>query len=584
LQGYTDNTHHLKLYINDNWVGDAIWNGDVNLEWSVAFTSSYLIEGINTLRLESGDKGEIPDGVWFDWFEMDYKARHIAEEDLLRFSSEGGNWEYHIGGFASTEIKVFDITDPEEVVRITGVQRWEGYIVYLPLVVKGRSEGLSSPPPLSTHWLMGYFAFQDSGPFHREYLALSPSRFLAPLSIRLDSPSNLRSQDKGADYVIITHADFRKAAESLAESRREKGLRVEVVDIEDVYDEFSYGIFEPEAIKDFLAYAYSNWKTPAPTYVLLFGDGTYDFKDNYGFGSVNYIPPYLAMVDPWMGETASDNRYVTIKGNDVLPEMLIGRLPVMSTSQAKVVVDKIISYEDDPPAGPWNQHVLFVADKPDEFGNDFGASSDEIFYDYLPPPFVGERVYYAPSESDEPHKYSDPEEAKSAIIAAIERGMLLVSYIGHSSYWQWAIDNLFNIADIPPLENGARLPFVLSITCFTGYFHHPERPALDEAFVTQSGGGAIGAFSPTGLGVATGHDLLHKGFYRAVFGDGILGLGEATLAAKVYLYERAGDPVFLHLVDTFVLLGEPAVSLNTTFSPLNYVYLPLVFKKSTTDS
>ena len=92
-----------------------------------------------------------------------------------------------------------------------------------------------------------------------------------------------------------------------------------VVDVQDIYDEFNGGMFDPQAIHDFLAYAYAYWTPPAPSYVVLMGDGNYDFKDNIGMGETNYIPPYLADVDPWIGETAADNRYVTVSGNDILP-------------------------------------------------------------------------------------------------------------------------------------------------------------------------------------------------------------------------------------------------------------------------
>ena len=116
------------------------------------------------------------------------------------------------------------------------------------------------------------------------------------------------------------------------------------VDVQDIYDEFGYGIVSAAAIHDFLAYAYTNWKTPTtppPSYVVLFGDGNYDPK-NHMYGRVSYIHPYLAPADPWIIETAADNRYVTLVGNDTLPDMMLGRISVNDTTEAGIMVNKII--------------------------------------------------------------------------------------------------------------------------------------------------------------------------------------------------------------------------------------------------
>ena len=122
------------------------------------------------------------------------------------------------------------------------------------------------------------------------------------------------------------------------------------------------------AIHDFLAYAYANWVSPAPTYVVLMGDGNYDPKNYLGYGRASQIPPYLLDVDPWIGETAADNRYVTVAGSDTMPDMMLGRLSVNTAAEANVMVSKIMAYETTPLAGDWRQQVLAVADNADEAG------------------------------------------------------------------------------------------------------------------------------------------------------------------------------------------------------------------------
>jgi hypothetical protein len=108
------------------------------------------------------------------------------------------------------------------------------------------------------------------------------------VSITKDIAGNLSGTSNGADYILITHRDLgwdgggsaQPWLTNLKAHRESQGLRVKVVDVEDIYDEFSYGITSPQGIKDFLSYTYQNWTSPAPQYVLLVGDSAYDPKDN----------------------------------------------------------------------------------------------------------------------------------------------------------------------------------------------------------------------------------------------------------------------------------------------------------------
>ena len=211
----------------------------------------------------------------------------------------------------------------------------------------------------------------------------------------LDSPSNLHSTSNGADYILISPSDFLPAAEQLANHRAAQGLRTKVVDLEDVYDEFGYGLSVPEAISDFLKHAFENWQPPAPTYAVLVGDGTFDPKNHLDQGNVNHVTPYLAAVDPWMNETAADNRYVSISGDDFWPDIVLGRLPVNSLADAQVVVGKTIAYEQTQGGAAWNQHLVFVADvQPDPLGaGNFHDLSDDTIQTSVPAPYGVSKVY-----------------------------------------------------------------------------------------------------------------------------------------------------------------------------------------------
>jgi hypothetical protein len=258
---------------------------------------------------------------------------------------------------------VFDVTDPADVVLITG-----------PTVVKTGSAYT--------------IRFEDTARPDGRYLALTPTARRRPVDLRIDQPSSWKSPGHGADYVIITAGPFYSASLRLAQHRRASGLRVATVKVEDLYDEFNDGLFSPQAIRDFLSYAYRHWTGPAPTYVLLVGDATLDFKDNLQTGTINYVPSQIVQTDI-LGDTPSDNWFVCVSGDDILPDMFIGRLSAQTVPEAEAIVNKIIADDRRPPSGAWATRGLFVADDDSRL---FEAIADSLV-DSLPTQYVADQVY-----------------------------------------------------------------------------------------------------------------------------------------------------------------------------------------------
>jgi hypothetical protein len=306
-----------------------------------------------------------------------------------------------------------------------------------------------------------------------------------------------------------------------------------------------------------LAHAYANWQPPQVAYALLVGDGTYDYRDYLGFGVQPWVPPYL-LPTPYIGETASDNWFACISGDDVLPDLHIGRLPAASAAEADLMVGKVLDYAQDPPPGTWNQDVLFVADNADAAG-DFAAYSDALVDGYLPATYTAHKVYYQITHMTQP-------EVTAAITGTVNDGTLLVNYIGHATVIRWAYEDLLlcydDRCDLDDMDNGGRLPLVVSMSCADGYYIEPD-PAftsLSEQWLLRPGGGGMAAFSATGWGVATGHDYMNRGLFTAVFSD-TLALGPATTESKLYLYGQTGD-TYRDLIETYHLFGDPRLSLN----------------------
>ena len=143
----------------------------------------------------------------------------------------------------------------------------------------------------------------------------------------------------------------------MLDHRSADGLLVAKVNLQDIYDEFSNGFVDPDAIRDFLTYAYNNWQRQ-PQYVLLVGDGQWVFRNEIATPLHNLVPPYLVDVDPWVGEVPANSRFVSVDGeNDYLPEMAIGRIPADDAADVTAVVNKTLAYENSlaTPDGAWNR-------------------------------------------------------------------------------------------------------------------------------------------------------------------------------------------------------------------------------------
>ena len=533
--------HHLQVTLNGGLadVPEADIQFD-NKTWYIAEipVPAGLLRAapdVNVLSVtDLQDLGVTYDIVYVDWVELDYQNYLISQADKLQFTAPAaGSWRFPVSGFSISEVRGYDLTTPSSPVVITGM------------------------------------AISGSGPYTAEFEASSSSRaefwlgtdsvLSSVAGIEADTASQWRSSSQGADYILLTPAAFMAPALTLRDYRQAQGLRAVAVDIQDVYDEFNYGIIAPEAIHSFLAYAYASWTAPAPSYVVLMGDGNYDPKNYLNNNKTSFFPPYLADADPWIMETAVDNRYVTLAGEDTVPDMMLGRFAVNSLVEAQTMVDKAIAYEESPQDGDWQQQLLAVTDDNDG-GGMFTDISDRLISCCVPAPYTTEKIYYGVAP------YTMGTYTNNAIIAGY--GKFLINYIGHGSTAAWAgTPTLLAIADISKISNGARQPIVLAMTCKEGYYidPNPTYNSMAETFTRAANKGAIASWSATGQGLATGHDFLNRGFLNALLRDGVSSIGEATMAGKLNLASVGTSP---DLLDTYLLFGDPA--LRTVATAINF--------------
>jgi hypothetical protein len=527
---------HVQFRLNQPGllVSDTLLTQPTRIKLAELVAPTALREGQNTLTLT------IPSSnveLFFDWFEIQYARRFEADRNQLAFSdSRTGARQYAASNFTTSTLHVLDVSNPWQPQRV-----------------------LSSSLTADGAAYTATFEISTSVPV--TYLLSGADQMQVPKQITRYAPPDLGSSN-GADYLIISHRDFITSMQPLADHRVAEGLRVKIIDIDDLYNQFTDGLHHPIAIKNFLKYAYANWQPPAPTYALLVGDGHWNPKNfNPGrYGTYPYfMPPNESWVDPYQGEVDSANELVEIVGNDRLPDMLVGRLPVNTAAEADIVVSKIISYEEQAKSLPYRRRMLFVADNtPDSAGN-FPLVSDDLINSTLPSNYAPDRVY-ADNLNCRPGSGSCPQVNYAITSTLNQTGALFVNYIGHAAINLWGGESFLTTANTATLTNIERLPIILSMTCLDGTWARAGITGLMETMLRSSSGGAVAAFSPTGLGVSTGHDQLERGLLNAIFQQGVARLGQATLAGKVALYAAGHD---YDLIDTFTILGDPALRLPT---------------------
>jgi hypothetical protein len=397
-----------------------------------------------------------------------------------------------------------------------------------------------------------------------------------------------------AQVLYISPQIFQAGLAPLVARRQAQGYSVQVIDVQAIYDNWSDGQVDPNAIRNFLRYARDSWATK-PVAVTLVGDGTADPYNYVGRNNINYIPPYLAPVDPYIVETACETCYAQLDGadplSDQLPDILLGRLPVKSAAEIQALVAKILNYETGAVAPDWHSRAVFVTDNDVEADGTLDqaagfATLAEQSVARLPSGIEARRMYYDPSPTrpNQPWREPDAVRAHAKVQQLISEGAALVTYVGHGSQFQWAVTDsgiptsyLLTLFDADGLTNQGRAGIVREMTCLTGAFQTMafSGTSIDERLLLQPSG-AVAVWGSSGLGVSHGHDLLAKGFDQALWQPGVLQptIGSLTQAGFTALYTQGvccQDSIW-----TYLLLGDPLTGVRTVAA--QRVQLPLVVR------
>jgi hypothetical protein len=539
--------HRTVVTLNGASLLDQTWTGAWVHELTTAVPAGRLVSGHNSLEVSSRVMpGNYTDDVLVNYWEVDYRRLFHAWQGQFDFlAEEAGLHEYAVDGWASNQVTIWDVSDPSQPRRLT-LTSGMMHKIYLPLI---SSNGAAQT-------LVHRVRFRIEDAVGSRYWLQEEAAFQHPTSLRLQNPTGLRDQTHGADTVIVTPAEFLPAAQSLAVWHEAHGRRAVVAVLQDVYDEFNEGNrIAPEAIPNMLRWASEHWPAPGPAYLTLLGDGHYNMKglNPVLYGTVpSWVPPYMVFVDPWLGEMAVDMRYGDING-DLLPDVSVGRVTANTLAEANVAVDKIIHYDETMRTAAWQQAALFVADNPDSAG-DFPTLSDQIIAEYLPKDLKVTRAYLPSSAAD------DVASTKKIISDTLQSGVWLVQYTGHGAPTSWASERILRNSDVYGLQNGDRLPVMMSFNCLDGFFIHPysASQSIAEVMQRQPSGGAVAAISPTGEGITPDQNKFREILMTVLFKENVREIGPALDLAK-RRYAAAGGASYL--IETMTLFGDPAMQL-----------------------
>ncbi len=542
----------IAIYLNSRWVATSQWEGMTYYVSDDNVPAAWLESTPNRVRLVAAIS-QLPGidfySVWPDWVDVTYPALANAEDDKIYIegTAPGAN-QMMVTGFTTPDVQVYDLRDPNQPVRLL----------------------TTAAEPAGATYTLSFWDADLPGP---TYYLSSNDALAAPLAIEPGTPSSWRTPYHEADYIAVVHPSLWDAIDPLLDYRAAQGLRIAKVDVQDIYDEWSYGRRDPEAIRNFLGYAYRCWNgapcdpppvapPEPPQYVLLVGDGHYDFTGVSGTAFPNLIPPYLAHVDPWMGETLADNRYVSVDGpDDFLPDMSIGRIPANTAADVEAVTTKVIVYETTAPVGQWQERVVFVADRAVDTGGNFHALSDHIRLGWLPPGYDDRTIYYQ-------RDYATGPEMRAAVKTAFNDGAFLMQWFGHASRYTWGSFIALNYNDPPTFNPNNRWPITAHFTCYSGYFANLSFNihALGEILARTPLRGSIADFSSAGSSLGGSLLLMNEGLAQAIFRDRVGQIGNAVDAARLYYFQNAG--AFFNVIDTFILFGDPALQLRLPEAPL----------------
>jgi len=498
--------HRAVVSLNGVALGEAAFDGLVDVPLTFELPAGLLREGENTLSVAlPADTGAQVDIVHLESWSVTYPRAFAATDGSLTFASAADR--FTVTGLPGGQVAAYRVSGTA-LTALAGTATTDGGAT---AEVRGGAAGT--------------------------YLVAAAGALPAP-EIGAARPA-ARITGERAQYLAIAHPDFIDGLAPLVAARQAQGLQVRVVDVEDVYSQFGHGIFDPEAIRAYVAHAAATMGTE---YLLLVGGDTYDYRDTLGAGSVSFIPSLYTATGDIVLYAPTDPAYADVD-RDGVPDLAIGRLPVRTRGELDTLIAKILAYQ----AKDYGGTAVLAADRSDAAANLPFAAASERLAAALTGGWTARRAYL---------DQLSVAEARAVLLTALDGGVALANYVGHSGATAWTSKGLFTAADAAALTNAGRPAVVTQWGCWNSYYVNPRTESLATRLLLAGDRGAAAV-----LGAATLTEDVDENDLGVLLAERIAQpgatLGKAVLAAKRALQgDRAARADVLL---GWVLLGDPAL-------------------------
>jgi len=544
--GQVDDEHHIQVIINEQDTAQIVIDetNDGTQSWllNAQFTDSLLKAGTNTITIKSlGDTGYDYSLVYIDSIAITISEPITTEENVIKFNGVPQEGGFVVESPLENRHYGYAYTDDGNLARIRVHKKR----------IKGvndkrlfRISGISEKDISANYWIAN-----DQG-------------FLSPEGIWVNQQTSIDIEQKADYLIIIDPALVGNDIQRFIQFREESGFKVAMVTVDDIVDEFGFGMKTPEAFSHFFKMA-----KPAVdfSHVLLVGGHTYDYLNRLEetIAPVNMIPTFYRPSHNLINYSPTDLPFVDFNDNGK-PDAAIGRWPVRTAEELLTIIDKTIAYEKQGGMAD-AQKALLIAERNGGGLENFSAQLDRV------QSFIGvttsdgsiipwENVTRVDVDQIEQQGFSQGSvantEARRRLKESVDEGQTLTVFAGHGSPTRWSNQNLFVWNNITELENTDDPTQVATLACYTTYYQSPSTNSLAHQFLFDEAG-AVSINGAAVLGSIRGNEfLLNNALGHMMNG---ISMGEAIMLAKQKMID---DQRFVDTVITWVTLGDPALTIR----------------------
>ncbi len=495
--------HHVQIQLNNQTIADLTFDG-ITAQTLVA-NDVPALPSVNTLTITlPGDTGASSDSIFLEGYSISYPRSLVAKQGRLEFNASGKVLK--VGGLDSPNAIVYRLEEglPVLLSGVTIIDEGDTY--------SAAFAGTSNPAK--------YWVSTDTGLLRAKII---PGRPQADISNGI------------ADYLMISHPEFISGLDPLVQARTLQGYTVRVVNVEDIYAQYSHSIFDPQAIKDYIYHAYHNMGT---RYVLLVGGDTYDYRNYLGLGARSFIPTFYTAVDRTAMYSPVDPLYADIN-DDRVPDLALGRFPVRDLEQLNAIIAKTLAFQND--AYPYTS--IFSSDL-------YFSKYSDAWATLLPEGWSKQFANLDQLPTDT---------AKTVLVDNMNMGTALVNYFGHSTTTTWTSRGLFSVNDVPVLNNQGKPFIVAQYGCWNTYFVNPLQDSLGQQFLFADDRGAAAVLGSSTNNYLDSQNYLGQYLTPNLASPGMT-IGQALLSAKQNMAAALPYRAEIHL--GWTILGDPTIILT----------------------